>query len=104
MKRISFDFPSKSREVKAHCAHQAMMELVIREGYATKKWQPMWARIIKQSEISDIDLVRLICVARKLPDRYSPAGFVRNRLMGKDWINYFNDENSNSIGSSGVTR
>jgi len=89
MKKISFDFSPKNREVKAHCAHQAMMELVIKEGYATKEWQPMWARIIKQSGINDPDLDRLIRVARTLPSNYSEAGFVRNRLIQRDWTNFF---------------
>lgn len=89
MKRISFDDTFSTSDTKAHCAHQAMMEMVINEGYATKEWQPIWARIIKQSGISDLDLKRIIQLARSLPKQYSPAGFVRNRLIQKDWIKYF---------------
>ena len=89
MKRISVEIPQVNRGVKAKCAHQAMMELVINEGYATKEWQPMWARIIKTSGINDVDLNRLVGIARMLPNNYSPAGFVRNRLIHRDWIKYF---------------
>jgi len=65
------------------------MGMVIDEGYAKKEWLPIWSHIIKKSGISDVDLERLIRVARTLPSRYSPAGFVRNRLIRKDWIKHF---------------
>ena len=89
MKKLSFGHLPQGTSSEAHCAHQAMMEMVITEGYATKEWQPMWAHIIKNSGISDVDLERLIRIARTLPSRYSPAGFVRNRLIRKDWISHF---------------
>ena len=89
MQKIRFDHLPKKPETKASCAHQAMMEIVINEGYATKEWQPMWARIIKLSGINDLDLKRLVHLARSLPSQYSPAGFVRNRLIHKDWTKYF---------------
>ena len=48
----------------------------------------MWAKLIKQSGINDIDLERLISKASALKD-YCPRGFVRNRLQKKDWLKYF---------------
>lgn len=89
MKKIEFDQTNLKSETKAHCAHQAMMEMVILEGYAKGKWLPVWARIIKESGINDIELEQLIGVARSLPNEYSPCGFVRNRLVERDWTKYF---------------
>jgi hypothetical protein len=66
-----------------------MMEMVIVEGYAKGKWIPVWARIIKHSGINDLELERLIELAKSLPANYSACGFVRNRLIEKDWIKYF---------------
>jgi len=88
MKKITFENPLQKRSSKARCAHQAMMEMVIIAGFAPKQFQPMWARLIKQSGINDLDLQRLIVVARKL-NGYCPRGFVRNRLRDKDWLRYF---------------
>lgn len=89
MKKIVFDHIRFEPKTKAHCAHQAMMEMVIGEGYAKGKWIPVWARIIKRSGINDLELERLINLARSLPSKYSACGFVRNRLIEKDWIKYF---------------
>jgi hypothetical protein len=89
MKKIAFDQKRFKSETKAHCAHQAMMEMVITEGYAKGKWIPVWARIIKRSGINDLELERLIDLAQSLPGKYSACGFVRNRLIEKDWIKYF---------------
>lgn len=80
-----------------------MMGMVINEGYAKKEWQPMWAKIIKQSSINDIDLERLIHVARSLPREYSRAGFVRNRLLKGDWIKYFDKSNKWSVSNNRQT-
>ena len=90
MKQISSLFENKKIEkTKARCQHQELMELVINAGYAPKKFQPRWAKWLKQSGINSIDLKRLIEVAKKLPADYSPAGFVRNRLLAQDWVKYF---------------
>jgi len=88
MKKIAFDDSLEKPSSKACCAHQAMMGMVITAGFAPKKFQPMWARLIKQSGISDLDLQRLIAIAHQL-NGYCPRGFVRNRLRDKDWIKYF---------------
>lgn len=74
----------------ARCEHQEMMGVIIKSDYAPKKYQPRWARWIKQSGINLVDLERLIHIANALPKTYSPLGFVRNRLINKDWIKYFN--------------
>ena len=89
MKKIVFDQIRSKPESKAHCAHQAMMEKVIIEGYAKGKWIPVWARIIKHSGINDLEFERLIDLAKSLPTKYSACGFVRNRLIKKDWFKYF---------------
>ncbi len=78
----------KKQITKARCQHQHMMEMVIKAGFApTMRYQGMWARVIKNSGINDIDLKRLIEKSQLL-DNYCPRGFVRNRLQKKDWINY----------------
>lgn len=78
----------KAPTTKAKCEHQQMMELVINAGYAPKKYQAMWGKLIKKSGINDIDLQRLITVAESL-NGYCPRGFVRNRLRDGDWRKYF---------------
>lgn len=65
-----------------------MMELVINAGYAPKKYQPRWAKWIKDSGINDIDLQRIITIAESLQG-YSAQGYVRNRLINRDWTKYF---------------
>ena len=93
MKSTSFATAAKNVKpkkptTKAKCEHQEMMELVINAGYAPKKYQPRWAKWIKQSGINVLDLQRLITIAESLTG-YSPKGFVRNRLIDRDWRKHF---------------
>lgn len=75
----------KKFEKSSEVEHQAMMKMVIDEGYAPKSYQPAWGKWIKDSEISQYDLDRVIRLARTLQNKYCPRGFVRKRLINKDW-------------------
>lgn len=90
MKQITFNPTRYQRPTtKAKVEHQDLMGQVIDAGYAPKKYQPRWGKWLKDSNINLIDLKRLIGVAKKLPKNYSQAGFIRNRLINKDWVKYF---------------
>lgn len=71
---------------KTEVEHQAMMGLLVEAGYAVGRWQGMWGKLLKQSDINHIDLKRLMDIK---PSGYDHRGFVRNRLQKKDWIKFF---------------
>ena len=86
---IASSIKPKKSITKACSEHQAMMERVIKAGFATtKRTESMWAGWIKYSAINDIDLERTISKAQSLVG-YSPRGFVRNRLQNRDWYKFF---------------
>lgn len=82
------DFKPRKCTTKARCPHQEMIGLIKAEGWAAGGWVGAWARLIKQSKINFIDLRRLVDKAKTLKG-YEPRGFVRNRLINRDWVKYF---------------
>ena len=78
----TYQRPSERQIQKKEVEHQAMMGLVIEEGYAKGVYLGLWGRIIKESKITEFQLKKLIQKANTLTD-YSSRGYVRNRLQDK---------------------
>ncbi|MEJ8568857.1 hypothetical protein [Elongatibacter sediminis] len=87
MKKAQFKKREFTIEEKIPARHRAMMGLLVNIGYAKDKYQGMWAKLLKESGINDIDLKRLLDLS--IPKEYSKRGFVRNRLQNRDWSKYF---------------
>ncbi len=87
MKKAQFKKKEFTIDKKVPAQHRVMMGILVNVGYAKDKYQGMWAKLLKESGINDIDLKRLLAVT--IPKEYSKRGFVRNRLQNRDWAKYF---------------
>ena len=87
MKKAQFKNKEFTILEKVPAQHRAMMGILVDVGYAKGRYQGMWAKLLKESGINDIDLKRLLAVT--IPKEYSKRGFVRNRLQNRDWAKYF---------------
>lgn len=83
MKDLLAKYQNLTVDKKAEVAHQAMMKLVIDEGWATKRYLGLWGKIIKKSGIYPEALEKLIRMAKQ--GDYNARGWTRNRLQNNDW-------------------